>query len=898
MAVVLLILTSFQLYRPKAEVAFDPQIISRKEPIPVWVFFTDKGFQDEQGLTQALVLNAARDFDDLPLTDHYIDQVIIRGGILRHRSKWLNGASFWIRPDLIPGIAQLPFVYRIAEIKPAVVREPYYPSGPTEEPDSSYYGYTYLQNKMFNIDKVHGLGVYGSGIRIGILDTGFKRKHAALRDVKIAKEWDFLSGDHLFRYRISTGRESLYIDPIGLTSGLTGVTWGDTVDLFLVGDTIYSSLYPTREVFEILTTDGTFWSEPSDISENHYSRGWISDPQVVGTDSIEVVWSVDRGVYDLYSRLKVNNTWQPKVLVKSTGTPIREPNLHRNSDTTFLIYVFRDSSLILTWNYPSTPESTVVFAGGHKVYNPAITSVADTFVVTSYTKFPDSILISRSTDRGRTFSTTPILKGFDPVIKCDGSDLYLLFKDSSGEPVIRLAYSVSQDRGVNWSAPVYIDSATSFGGTDLEIDQSVVNFVYETRGNIYMANSSSWNPTLIDSPNVYLPHFIGNDIYYVKRGDNNTDYDPITDRLDQPDHGTRMLGLIGGLVNGLYVGVAFGAEFLIAKTERTGMVSTNFYEFPVEEDTWIEGLEWLEKNGARIISSSLAYIDWYDYEDLDGKTAPISIAARKAAERGLVIVNAIGNRPDTVPPHPTYITAPGDAPGIITVGGVQPDSSYAPIAGFGPTVDGRMKPELSALAKSWIEEQKGVIVVNPDTTSEYLFSGGTSTATALVAGICALILEGHPSWKSDSLLSALFETASLHNSPNDTLGYGTPDAYAALFYTEPILDSITRTQFLPPFPNPFLPDQHQYLYFPFFIALKRAQPTLSIFSLDGRLIARIEREEMLAPGRYDQKDPNHPSAAFSWDGRTDSGQEVPSGIYIGVIHDGFGADRCKFAIVR
>ena len=82
---------------------------------------------------------------------------------------------------------------------------------------------------------------------------------------------------------------------------------------------------------------------------------------------------------------------------------------------------------------------------------------------------------------------------------------------------------------------------------------------------------------------------------------------------------------------------------------------------------YIEALEWADRMGADVVSTSLGYRNWYGDDQFDGKTAPISIAASIAARRGLLIVTAMGNRDSAYYPWPEpYIVAPGDADGVIT----------------------------------------------------------------------------------------------------------------------------------------------------------------------------------------------------------------------------------------
>ena len=92
----------------------------------------------------------------------------------------------------------------------------------------------------------------------------------------------------------------------------------------------------------------------------------------------------------------------------------------------------------------------------------------------------------------------------------------------------------------------------------------------------------------------------------------------IGDPSNQHNHGTQVLSVLAGFKPETLVGSAYGAEFLLGKTEDVSL------ELPIEEDNYIEGLEWGESLGADILSSSIGYIDWYSQNDLDGSTATVS----------------------------------------------------------------------------------------------------------------------------------------------------------------------------------------------------------------------------------------------------------------------------------
>ena len=253
--------------------------------------------------------------------------------------------------------------------------------------------------------------------------------------------------------------------------------------------------------------------------------------------------------------------------------------------------------------------------------------------------------------------------------------------------------------------------------------------------------------------------FINNDGY--------AGYDPVTDRRGQANHGTACLSVITGYEPGYIVGIAPNVSVALAKTELTGV------EIRREEDYWIAGIEWLEWLGADVVSSSLSYRKWYDREDFNGSTAPVTLAARRAAELGMVVCNSAGNEG----PGIVTIGAPADAPGILAVAAVD---SMREIVGFssrGPSCDGRIKPDVAALGR-------GVVCVRPLTWKRYSKWNGTSLSCPLVAGVAALVIEAHPDWQAWQVVEAIRETADRAAFPDNTYGFGIVDACAAIDYPE------------------------------------------------------------------------------------------------------------------
>ena len=61
----------------------------------------------------------------------------------------------------------------------------------------------------------------------------------------------------------------------------------------------------------------------------------------------------------------------------------------------------------------------------------------------------------------------------------------------------------------------------------------------------------------------------------------------------------------------------------------------------------------------------------------------------------------------------------------------------------------------------------------------YSSGSGTSFSSPLIAGGAALLLEAHPGWSPTDILEALRSTASNADSPDNSIGWGIPDAALA-----------------------------------------------------------------------------------------------------------------------
>lgn len=246
-------------------------------------------------------------------------------------------------------------------------------------------------------------------------------------------------------------------------------------------------------------------------------------------------------------------------------------------------------------------------------------------------------------------------------------------------------------------------------------------------------------------------------------------------QMGSGSHGTKTLGVIAGFEPGELVGPAYGASFLLGKTENSD------WERHIEEDHWIAGAEWADTLGADIISSSLGYRSGfsqgegdYSWEDMDGETTVVARGANIAVSRGMLVVNSAGNAGRSQSGVNTLVS-PSDCDRVLAAGAVDPQGNRAEFSSIGPTADGRIKPDVMAMGDS-------VYAPSPIGPAAYDYGNGTSFACPLLSGVAALILEINPSWTNQDVITAMKATANRSGSPDNLNGWGIVDAEKAAFY--------------------------------------------------------------------------------------------------------------------
>jgi subtilisin family serine protease len=233
-------------------------------------------------------------------------------------------------------------------------------------------------------------------------------------------------------------------------------------------------------------------------------------------------------------------------------------------------------------------------------------------------------------------------------------------------------------------------------------------------------------------------------------------------------HGRSVLSLMAGHVDGKLTGTAPLANYVLVRTENVES------EYLVEEDNWVSGAELCDSIGCDVLNTSLGYTTFDDstqdhtYADLNGLTSRMTLAADIAARKGMIPVNSAGNS-GTLPWH--YISAPADAFDILAVGAVGSDRMLADFSSRGPSADGRVKPDVSAMGL-------GTIGIGTGGYNVYGING-TSFSSPLVAGLAACLWQLHPDRSAHDIMDAVRRSASQYDHPDGDLGHGIPDFWRA-----------------------------------------------------------------------------------------------------------------------
>lgn len=282
---------------------------------------------------------------------------------------------------------------------------------------------------------------------------------------------------------------------------------------------------------------------------------------------------------------------------------------------------------------------------------------------------------------------------------------------------------------------------------------------------------------------IFRPFDLWNNSTYVNQGN------------PQFTHGTPCASLAIAASNGNgMVGVAPNARFMpISGTSFSSLATEKMFDYCIA-------------NGADIISCSWGTTDKVYALDSIKKQAIARAAREGRGGKGCVVLFAVGN--DSI----DYVNFYAAHPDVIAVGASTSEDAFAFYSNQGMEVtvcapSNGQWPLLAARA-AWDQgdlSQSGEYRFWYDGRSrgiQYKHFGGTSGATPVVAGICALILSANPSLTAAEVKDILIQTADKIGHPSEYVaGHSRKYGYGRVNAERAVLEALRRKSTSTPAPT-------------------------------------------------------------------------------------------------
>jgi hypothetical protein len=301
-------------------------------------------------------------------------------------------------------------------------------------------------------------------------------------------------------------------------------------------------------------------------------------------------------------------------------------------------------------------------------------------------------------------------------------------------------------------------------------------------------------------------------------------------------HGMLCFSVMAANRPGSTVGTAPQASYYLFRSEDA------FSEFPVEEQNWAAAAERADSLGVDLITSSLGYYQFDDpaynhvYADMNGDKTMVTRAADMAARKGIIVTNSAGNSGGSAW---KYLIAPADGDSVLAVGAVNNSKQVAPFSSFGPSADGRIKPDVASVG--W-----GTVVTT--TAGNPAGANGTSFSNPNLAGLITCLWQAFPEFNNMEILDAVRKSSDKYTNPDDRTGYGIPNMRIAydILQQEKVkrqAQKVLGDEPIKAYPVPFK-DALKILY----KARGNAYLHLTLIDAAGRIIAY--KKELTTTGQY------------------------------------------------
>lgn len=702
--------------------------------------------------------------------------------------------------------------------------------------------------EVINVPKAHREGYLGQNITIGIFDTGFDSTHPALFPIfssgRVKARYDFNSGDHFVvnGTNITPVDSEVYINSIA------------QCDSYIAYSKAYpSALQQNEESYELILVHG---DKHSVVSQ---ARMPVQPDITCANDSVFLVWEQRDGLdMDIFAASYYGMSASSSVQLTNDIEDDLYPSIDRQGDYEYITFYKKNTGIYIFKAKLPDIIDTITIPLSMQVYGLA-TYVMDSTIYLSV-NFDTSFAVYRLSDTSYY------------LLKEQSGNFPVVFKDNNAPFVMYSADSAIYKESLYDSTAQFIQNGMFVSFPARTNDRSI----YFIPNDFYLYKYDISNSTINIVDSGFIDAVCGGAfLSFRRRGDFDIKPFEYSDEglMAASMHGTEMMSLVGGFWEGRMVGSALLSDFVLAKTERISAQEPGQFENVIEEDFWVEALEWSIWHKVNIISSSLGYSDWYEKKDMNGETAVSSRAASKALSSNVLVVNAIGNEESHSITPDTTLSAPSDAKGIIAVGGTDSTGTKPELCSYGPSADGRIKPELVAPFNGYFVDDTGMV---------YRL-GGTSVSTALVSGGAAVVWSGHPSWDAAAVRNAMLNTCTElpgYPAPNNITGHGLVNVYRALYYETPVKQSRDDIVIISPYPNPFPRTKDIYLNIPVRL-VHRTSLHVFIVNIGGTRLKDVTIGGEKGPGTVNIKI---------------RANDLAPGLYTILIHTGFGAARSKFLV--
>jgi serine protease AprX len=238
--------------------------------------------------------------------------------------------------------------------------------------------------------------------------------------------------------------------------------------------------------------------------------------------------------------------------------------------------------------------------------------------------------------------------------------------------------------------------------------------------------------------------------------------DPASAFVDKNGHGTFVAGVIAGSEPSADPALAAEhPEWFLGVAPDAGIVSVKVDDGieGVDQADVISGINWVVEH-ADSLDVGVINLSYSSASPLGYESDPLTAALERAWNAGIVVTVAAGNEGANA----GGLVAPANDPFVIAVAGADVTNDGIAIADWSSSGDGVRNPDVAAPGahlQSLRAPGSDADVNHPEgfVDDETFRGSGSSHASAVTAGVVALLLEAHPDWTPDQVKAALSRSA-------------------------------------------------------------------------------------------------------------------------------------------